>query len=186
MVVVYENALMEARDVVVFDGFAYVESYLNQDNILDLQGFSAVESGPVDVKLGVMAAEGERGGTGDYFEIEKGVNTGEFVRLQHDSNDTFNFFNSSIFTGGNPRKPELINNTGMDLAVFQIPNEDNNIIANGQTQTRFNYASVIDTYAIFNITFSINARQTKLEAIQQFTGKTPRRTECIRWKVRNH
>ncbi|WP_162416666.1 PKD domain-containing protein [Cyclobacterium roseum] len=173
MVVVYENALMEARDVVVFDGFAYVESYLNQNNILDLQGFSAVESGPVNVKLGVMAAEGERGGTGDYFEIEEGVNSGEFVRLQHDSNDTFNFFNSSISTGGNPRKPELINNTGMDLAVFQIPNEDNRIIANGQTQTRFNYASVIDTYAIFNITFSINARQTKLEAIHQFTGENP-------------
>ncbi|MDN3687626.1 PKD domain-containing protein [Cyclobacterium jeungdonense] len=173
MVVVYENALMEARDVVVFDGFAYVESYLNQDNILDLQGFSAVESGPVKVKLGIMAAEGERGGTGDYFEIEEGVNSGEFVRLRHDINDTFNFFNSSIFTGGNPRKPELINNTGMDLAVFQVPNEDNSVIANGQTQTRFNYASVIDTYAIFNITFSINARQTKLEVIQQFTGENP-------------
>lgn len=173
MVVVYENALMEARDVVVFDGFAYVESYLSQNNFLNIQGFSAVESGPVNVKLGIMAAEGERGGTGDFLEIEKGVNSGQFVRLQHEINDTFNFFNSSIFTGGNPRKPELINNTGMDLAVFQVPNEDNSIIANEQTQTRFNYASVIDTYAIFNITFSINARRTNLEAIQQFTGENP-------------
>lgn len=177
MVVVYENAAMQARDVVVFDGFAYVESYLNQNNILDLQGFSAVASGPVSVKLGVMAAEGERGGTGDFFEIERGVNSGEFIRLEHELNDTFNFFNSSIYTGGNPRNPELINNTGMDLAVFELPNEGNGIIGNGQTRTRFNYASVIDTYAIFNITFSISARRTQLEAIQQFSGNNPQLEE---------
>lgn len=177
MVVVYENPAMQARDVVVFDGFAYVESYLNENNILDLQGFSAVASGPVSVKLGIMAAEGERGGTGDFFEIERGVNSGEFIRLEHESNDTFNFFNSSIYTGGNPRTPELINNTGMDLAVFDLPNAGNTIIGNGQTRTRFNYASVIDTYAIFGITFSISARRTQLKALQQFSGDNPQLEE---------
>ncbi|MFO7822594.1 MAG: PKD domain-containing protein [Cyclobacterium sp.] len=167
LVVIYENPVMEARDVVVFDGYAYVASYLEDDYFLNLEGFSAVESGDVKVKMGVMGAEGERGGTGDFVEIEKGENTGEFVRLEHESNDTFNFFNSSIFTGGNPRNPDLINNTGMDLAVFELPNENNGIIANGQTKTRIKYATVIDTYVIFNITFSINARQTKLEALNQ-------------------
>ncbi|SHM31644.1 gliding motility-associated C-terminal domain-containing protein [Cyclobacterium lianum] len=164
MVIVYENPLMEARDVVVFDGYAYVASYLDDDYFLDLEGFSAVASGAVQVKMGMMGAEGERGGTGDYIEIEKGKNSGEFVRLSHEANDTFNFFNSSIYTGGNPRNPELINNTGIDLAVFELPNEDNSIIANGQSSTRIKYTTVIDTYVIYNITFSINARQTRLEA----------------------
>ncbi|WP_439483011.1 PKD domain-containing protein [Cyclobacterium plantarum] len=170
LVVIYENPLMEARDVVVFDGYAYVASYLEDDYFLNLDGFSAVEMGDVKVKMGMMAAEGERGGTGDYIEIEKGEGSGEFVRLAHESNDTFNFFNSSIFTEGNPRNPELINNTGIDLSVFELPNENNSIIANGQTKTRIKYTTVIDTYVIFNITFSINARQTRLEAINELVS----------------
>lgn len=170
LVVIYENPLMEARDVVVFDGYAYVASYLEDDYFLNLEGFSAVETGDVKVKMGMMAAEGERGGTGDFIEIENGEDSGEFVRLSHEANDTFNFFNSSIFTEGNPRNPELINNTGMDLAVFELPNENNSIIANGQTKTRIKYATVIDTYVIYNITFSINARQTRLEGLNELVS----------------
>src|SRR5690606_37324142 len=104
-------------------------------------GFSAVDNGPVNMKLGIAAGEGDVAALGDYFEIERGVNTNDFVRLSHAGNSPENFFNSSIVTGGNLRNPSLKNNTGMDISVFNVPNPGNSIIANGQTSTRFRYGT---------------------------------------------
>ncbi|MEX2512544.1 MAG: PKD domain-containing protein [Cyclobacteriaceae bacterium] len=179
MVIIYENPLMDQRDIVVFDGFTYVASYLNSDYFLELSGFSAVETGQVNLKMGLMAGEGDRGGTGDYFEIEQGVDTGEFTRLQHEGNDTFNFFNASIQTEGNARNPDLVNNTGFDIAIFDVPNENNLTIKNNQSQTRFRYGSVIDTYAIFNLTFAIDANQPILEATNHLLSQHEEENEIF-------
>ena len=169
LVVVYENDGMKSRDITVFDGYALVTD--EEAHLLDIDGFTALENGPVNVKLGIMAAEGDRGAFGDYLEIEKGRNTNNFLRLKHDFNSNNNFFNASIFTEGNARQPELINNTGFDLSVFDLPNEENSIINNGQTGTRFKYGTDIDTYVIFNFTFAIDSRQTGIEGIHQLTSE---------------
>lgn len=177
MVVVYENHLMNQRNVVVFDGYAYVASHLDTDYILELEGFSAVEAGQVNVKMGIMAGEGDRGGVGDYFEIERGVNSSDFLRLHHEYNEPNNFFNATITTGGQPRNPDLVNNTGIDIAVFGIPNVNNTTIENGQTSTRFRYGSTIDTYMIFNITFSIDAARPHIEGINQLISSHEKEAE---------
>lgn len=173
MVVVYENHLMKQRDVVVFNGFAFVASFLNEEYFLTLDGFSAMESGDVNIKMGIMAGEGDRGGVGDYIEIERGVQTGDFVRLVHSLNEPNNFFNATINTGGNDRDPFLENNTGMDIAMFTIPNPNNSVIGNGQTSTRFKYGSTIDTYAVFNITFAIDADRPLVEGLHQLETSHP-------------
>jgi hypothetical protein len=53
------------------------------------------------------------------------------------------FFNSSIQTGGNTRNPNLLNNTGLDIGVFNIPNSGNSVITNNQTVT--NCATKLET-----------------------------------------
>ena len=173
MVVVYENHLMKQRDVVIFDGFAFVASYLDEEYFLELNGFSAMEAGAVNVKMGIMAGEGDRGGVGDYFEIERGVLTNDFLRLSHSLNQPDNFFNATINTGGNDRDPQLENNTGTDIAMFTIPNPDNGVIGNGQTSTRFRYGSTIDTYVIYNITFAIDADRPLVEGLHQLESTHP-------------
>ena len=153
MVVVYENSKMKWRDITVFDGHAYVPSSTTSYDI-PVNGFNSVQNGDVNLKLGLMAGEGDVGVSGDYFEIQRQID-GTFQRLSHTGNTTGNFFNSSI-TNTN-RAPNLLNNTGVDIAMFNIDNTGNAIIDNNQTSTVLRYGSTEDTYIIFNVTFSVDA-----------------------------
>ena len=161
LVVVYENSKMQKRDVTVFDGYAYVVGGTAQWN-LPVTGFNTVLSGPVNTKLGMIAGEGDVGITGDKFEIQK-QNTSNWQLLNHASNVTNNFFNSSIFTGNNSRNPNLVNNTGMDISMFTIPNVNNEVITNGQTSTTFRYSSTQDTYIIYSICMAVDAYEPLVE-----------------------
>ncbi|WP_298535543.1 gliding motility-associated C-terminal domain-containing protein [uncultured Algibacter sp.] len=158
IVVVYENSKMNWRDITVFDGHAFVGGNgPSEIYSFDVNGFNAALGGDVNIKLGVMASEGERGFTSDYLEIEV-LNTDTYQRLTHPAtNSDSNFFTSSILTGGNIRNPSLFNNTGVDILMFDIPNAGNSVITNGQSSTSFRYGSSSDGYAIFNVTFSVDA-----------------------------
>ncbi|WP_321996537.1 gliding motility-associated C-terminal domain-containing protein [Draconibacterium orientale] len=169
LVVVYENSKMKWRDITVFDGYAYVQGS-TANHTLEVSGFNTVQAGPngemvpVDIKMGFMAGEGDVGISGDYFEIQKQVDN-SYMRLSHTGNTTENFFNSSIETGGNLRNPNLPNNTGLDISMFNVVNTDNEVIANSQTSTRFRYGSTQDTYVIFSIVFAVDAYIPETEAI---------------------
>lgn len=187
IIVVYENSKMNWRDVTVFDGYSYMRPTFQAEPVsqeLEISGFQASENGPVNLKLGVMVGEGDRGLSGDFFEIRNAANT-EWVRLQHALNETNNFFNSSIYTPvldennnlvENPRNPFLENSTGIDIAMWNVPNPDNSIIANGQTSTRFRYGSNEDTYSIYSIAFSVDAYVPEIQAfnqIESIKGQAP-------------
>lgn len=168
MVVVYDNPQMKWRDITVFDGHAYVAEGAKVSHTLDVSGFNAIQNGPVNVKLGVMAGEGDRGIAGDYFKIlRQSDNT--FESLSHGGNSATNFFNSSIQTEG-LRNPNLINNTGLDISMFDLDNPNNSIITNNQTSTQFQYGSTQDTYVIFNITFAVDAYIPESEGILAITN----------------
>ena len=176
LIVVYENSKMKDRDVTIFDGHAYVVVSGGHGTQFELpvSGFNAAKTGPVNLKLGVMAGEGDKSISGDYFEIQKNSDA-SWLRLSHALNSTTNFFNSSILTDGN-RNPNLLNNTGMDISMFNIPNPGNTVIANSQTSTKFRYGSTMDTYIIFAIAMSVDAYKVKPELLisaQEIGGVTP-------------
>lgn len=155
MVVIYKNTSMSWRDITVFDGYGYMAS--NGGAVtLPVSGFRASQYGDVKVKLGMMAGEGDVGIDGDYFRIQK-KNTTEYENLSHRGNTKTNFFNSSIYTGENVRNPNRKNNTGIDIAMFDLNNTNNTIISNGQTSTKFQYGTTGDTYVIYNIVFAVDA-----------------------------
>ncbi|MCB9188609.1 MAG: HYR domain-containing protein [Flavobacteriales bacterium] len=164
MIIVYENSKMNWRDVTIFDGHAYVKgnSTINYD--LPVSGFHTVQSGQVNMKLGLMAGEGDVGISGDYFRIRNWQDNA-WITLSHSGNTTTNFFNGSVNTGGNPRNPALQNNTGLDIAMFDIPNTGNTVITNNQTSTTFRYGSTQDTYIIFCIAMSVDAYIPDVEAL---------------------
>ena len=161
MVIVYENSQMKKRDITVFDGYAYVVGGTAQWE-LPVAGFNTVLSGAVNTKLGLMAGEGDVGISGDQFEIQK-QNSANWLVLSHADNSPTNFFNSSIYTDGNARTPNLQNNTGMDISMFQIPNANNEVINNGQTATKFRYSSTQDTYIIYSICMAVDAYEPAVE-----------------------
>lgn len=161
LIVVYENSKMKWRDVTIFDGHAYVASK-GGDKELSVSGFNTVQEGPVGIKLGVMAGEGDADISGDQFKIRNAANE-KWVNLSHGGNSTNNFFNSSIYTGDSLRSPKLKNNTGLDISMFTLDNEDNSLIGNRQTSTSFQYSSTQDTYIIFCIAMAVDAYIPEVE-----------------------
>lgn len=165
LVVVYENSKMKWRDVTLFDGYAYVRHLggTSTSYNLPISGFKAVQSGDVNIKLGLMASEGDVNISGDYIEIQNAARD-NWTRLSHNGNGPGNFFNSSIETGGNNRSLNRTNNTGIDIAMFDVPNVGNSNIANGQTRTKFSYGTNQDTYAIFALAMAVDAYVPEAEA----------------------
>jgi gliding motility-associated-like protein/uncharacterized repeat protein (TIGR01451 family) len=168
MIVIYENSQMNWRDVTIFDGYAHVEGNTVANYQLPVSGFNTAQSGPVNMKMGIMAGEGDVGIAGDYFQIKKN-NNNSWLSLSHDQNSTNNFFNSSIENNGTNRTPNLSNNTGIDISMFNIPNQGNSVIANNQTSTTFRYGSTQDTYSIFSIAMSVDAYIPEIEGITSLT-----------------
>ncbi|MEL1249016.1 hypothetical protein, partial [Flavobacterium helocola] len=156
IIVVYENSKMKWRDITVFDGHAYVQGSTTVSHQIPISGFNAVQTGQVNIKLGLMAGEGDRSISGDYFNILRSSDN-NWQALNHTGNATNNFFNSSIQTGGNTRSPNLVNNTGLDISMFNIPNPGNTVIANNQTSTTLRYGSTQDTYVIFMAAMAVDA-----------------------------
>ena len=167
MIVVYENAKMKWRDITLFDGYAYVQSANKLGYNLPVSGFNSVQSGAVGIKLGMIASEGDVSFTDDYFKIQN-LNTTNYTDLNHSKNTTTNFFNSSINVVG-ARFPSLENNTGIDVAILDIPNTNNSIIQNNQNSTNFRYGTNGDTYSIFAIALAIDAYVPEVEAIVSLT-----------------
>ena len=168
MVVIYENPLMKSRAVTLFDGYAYVNGQLSgggEYGTIPISGFTTTGAGPVNMKLGIMAAEGDVNLSGDYLAVQKlnanplVYNSTNYLTLNHAGNSTANFFNSSIFpfpTIGNSN-PNLVNNTGVDFSMFTIPNVDNLVIGNNQTSTTFRFGSSSDVFTIFGFAMSVDA-----------------------------
>ena len=163
IIVVYENSKMKYRDVTIFDGYAYVESANSSGFTLPVTGFNTVQTGNVGLKLGVMASEGDVAFTGDYFRVQK-LASANYQTLTHSNtpggNDVpetaTNFFTSAINSGG-ARNPNLLNNTGIDVNMINVPNTGNTVIGNSQTSTNFKYGTDGDTYSIFAIAMAVDA-----------------------------
>lgn len=158
IVVIFENPEMKWRDITMFDGYSYIAQSGSGTTYgqLSVSGFRAAQSGAVNVKMGMMAGEGDQGIRGDVFDIRNAADN-DWVRLSHSGNTTNNFFNSSVNTGGNTRTPNYTNNYGLDIAMFNLPNSSKNIITNNQTSTRFRFGTSQDTYVIYSIIFAVDA-----------------------------
>lgn len=176
MVVIYENPLMKSRAVTLFDGYAYVNGqravaspYTTQGEYgtIPISGFTTVGSGQVNMKLGVMAAEGDvaTNSGSDYLAVQKlnadptEYNSTNYLTLNHAGNTVGNFFNSSIYPipAGGTSNPILQNNTGVDFSMFTVPNTGNTVIGNNQTSTTFRFGSTYEVYTIFGFAMSVDA-----------------------------
>jgi hypothetical protein len=167
MIVIYDNPAMKSRAVTLFDGYAFVNGQLaggGEFGTIPISGFTTVGSGQVNMKLGVMAAEGDVALTGDYLAVQKlaanpSTYPGSYLILSHPKNATNNFFNSSIYPvpAAGTSNPILQNNTGVDLSMFTIPNAGNTVIGNNQTSTTFRFGSTSEVYTIYGFAMSVDA-----------------------------
>lgn len=178
LVVVYQNEDMKWRDITIFDGYAIMNGG-NPMNV-NINGFRAVQSGDVNVKVAMMAAEGENGLKGDICEIRK-RNTTSYEPLYHSHNSTEDFFNGSIVTTGS-RNPNYSNNCGLDLVVFNLDNAGNSLIDNGQSSTRLRYlyqsvGGTQDVYVPFFFAIALDSYNSN-PWIEDYNFDVELKTEC--------
>ncbi len=162
LVVIYQNSLMNWRNITVFDGYAHVD--VNNTNVVvNIEGFHTIQTGNVHLKLGVMAGEGDADIDGDFLQIRDQTNS--YIYLNHGANSANDFFNSSIYTGGNARNPNLINSTGVDISMFEVDNPNNSVITNDQTSASFRLGSTQDAYVIFALIMGVDAYVPALDGL---------------------
>lgn len=177
LVVVYQNEDMKWRNITLFDGYASVSA--GNYPLINVEGFEANPAGDVAVKVAMMAAEGDRGMTGDRCRMlragktEITTNENTYFELSHPKNSPTNFFNGSIYTN-NTRNPTQDNNCGMDISMVTLDNSNKQYIQNGQTSTQFQYtcASVsgaaADIYVPWFFGISIQCYVPEPEAFNAF------------------
>ncbi|UQD56262.1 LamG-like jellyroll fold domain-containing protein [Flavobacterium sp. K5-23] len=178
MIVIYENQIMKSRAITLFDGYAYVNGQRSgggEFGTIPISGFTTVAAGQVNMKLGVIAAEGDvaTNSGSDYLAVQKlnanpaEYNNTNYLTLNHAGNSTDNFFNSSIFPvpAIGKSNPILKNNTGVDFSMFTIPNPGNSVIGNNQTSTTFRFGSTYEVYTIFGFAMSVDAYVPEPEGV---------------------
>ena len=144
LVIAYSDTTEPLRNLTVFDGLTIVSSSAFVD--IPLSGFKTPSSGTVKTTIGVVAAEGDWGATGDYLTLNDQLLTDAV----HPANNTEN---STIANRGvhvTTKTPNWVNQLGYDSSLFQA----DGFLLNGATTAMFRAKTNGDTYAPQAITFA--------------------------------
>ncbi|WP_025616278.1 T9SS type B sorting domain-containing protein [Cellulophaga baltica] len=155
LVIIYENPTLPGRYISTFDGYAGVRGSSTAD--ITVSGFNTIPSGTVKARLGASVVEGDRGITGDAFQIETPLRPG-FTNLSNAANSSTNFFNSNITIDGSnvtTRNIASTNTLGYDADIFQISNNGNTVIANDETSATLRLRTQGDAFGAFLVTFGV-------------------------------
>ena len=138
LVIVYEDALDPMRNLTLFDGLAMITSSWGGGNNstvdVPISGFLTPPLGPVDLQLGVVAYDGDRGEGGDQLGFN---GTGNIEYIADATHDIDNVFNSTHSTDGvmNPwRQPAFNNTLGHDANIFVPDNSAFEFLPNNATE----------------------------------------------------
>ncbi|NOT33723.1 MAG: DUF11 domain-containing protein [Candidatus Eisenbacteria bacterium] len=144
LVVAYGLATDPPRNLVVFDGYAQVAP--GATVALTVNGFVTPPAGAVNSRLGVLAGEGDRGFTGDRFQLNSTI-------LSDGANPADNFFNSSVSRLGanvTTKNPNYVNQLGWDVDLISA----NGVLPNNATSATITLSSVDDRYYPGVVTFA--------------------------------
>jgi uncharacterized repeat protein (TIGR01451 family) len=153
LVVAYRAPGDPPRNLTVFDGYA-VQANDNPALDINISGFKAPPSGPVNAKVGVVAYEGDLGITGDSMSLGPTATTTK--TLSDTLNPADNFFNSVISNQGvrvTAKNPDYVNQLGFDAKIVKAPA---GAIPNGATSAVITLQTTGDTYFPGVVTTSID------------------------------
>jgi len=146
LVVVYQHPSQPLRHLNVFDGYASVTGTTTVNT--PVSGFLTPATGPVNVRLGTVAYEGDLGTTGDRMQLNG-------TDLSNATNPATNFFNSTISDLGahlTSKTPNYINQLGFDIDRLEVSGP----IGNNQSSATVSFVTSGDAYYPGVLTFTVN------------------------------
>jgi len=144
LVVAYSDPTESLRNLTVFDGLTVVSSSAFVD--IPLSGFKTPSAGSVNTTIGVVAAEGDWGATGDYLTLNDQLLTDAVHPANNTENSTIANRGAHVTT----KTPNWVNQLGYDSSLFQA----DGFLQNGATTAMFRAKTNGDTYAPQAITFA--------------------------------
>jgi len=157
LVVVYDRPADPVRNITLFDGLEFVD--IGGTSTVNLSGFLVPTAG-FDAKLGVVAYEGDDGGTGDSLAF-KSKSAATATLLGDALNPTNNFFNGTRSVFGRPisllgdlpqQTGRARSMSGFDLDIVDITS----LVAAGDDTATITASSTSDKYAVGALVTSIS------------------------------
>lgn len=167
LVIVYEDALANMRNLTVFDGLAMITTSgggVNSTVDVPISGFLTPPFGPVNLELGVIAYDGDRGASGDQLGFN---GAGTFEYLSDETHAETNAFNSTQSTNGvmNPwRQPAFNNTLGHDANVFVPDNSAYDLLPNDASDAEIRITTSAESITVQVITSVIDVYEPDLRA----------------------
>ncbi len=186
LVIAYRDALDPIRNLTVFDGLAFI-SY-NEDSELDvpISGFVTPVVGPVELELGVVAYDGDRGATGDQMAFN---GAGSYVYIEDATHDVNNTYNSTHSRNGviQPWRIPAANNTlGHDANIFVPDNSNFNYLANGATDAVIRMSTNGESVMIQTVSAVVDVFEPDLKAsvfIEDLNGGLAQPGDLLQYTV---
>ncbi|RZS99322.1 T9SS type B sorting domain-containing protein [Aquimarina brevivitae] len=171
IVAIYEDPLETAKYISTSNGFVQIFSGGAPVDFL-YSGFTTLGGNePIDVRYGVASLEGDTSLGGDQLRVEN--TNGNLVALGGGGasvNPNGNFFNGSISEDDayiTARVPASENTQGFDMDIFNLDNDGNGLIGNGQSSARFQIATNQDRYSVFFNAFSVTIIEPELRIVKR-------------------
>jgi uncharacterized repeat protein (TIGR01451 family) len=121
LVVVYRNASLPTRNMVVYDGYQRLAGTGSVN--INLSGFTTPLAGPVTNKLGVIGYDGDRANTEGTAGLRFGQTLATLSPVFNTLNPQTDVFNSTLSALNNPvttTQPSYANTLGYDADIFQV------------------------------------------------------------------
>ena len=167
IVIVYENDAETNKNITFFDGYAAIQA--NQAPVdLTVSGFKTIDNGPVSAKFGVAAIEGDRSFSGDKFLFAT-RNYPQYAQLGNTLNPDTNFFKSNITENDQIAQglfPSSENTLGYDSDLFDLENNNNSVMANGEEEAYIRLETLNDTYSAFLVAFGVEVIDPQVDLLQ--------------------
>ena len=166
LVIVYEDALSPMRNLTLFDGLAMITGSGGNNNAVDvpISGFLTPPMGPVDLQLGVVAFDGDRGEGGDQLGFN-GTGTVEYISdATHDVNNAFNSTHSRDGMMNPWRQPAFNNTLGHDANIFIPDNSNFEFLPNNATDASIRITTGGESITVQVITSVIDVYEPDLRA----------------------
>lgn len=144
LVVAYADPNEPLRNLSVFDGLQVVSS--SKPMSIPLSGFKTPSSGAVRTTIGLVAAEGDAGTTGDYLTINENLLTDAVHPANNTENSTIANRGALITT----KTPNYPNQLGYDSSLFVA----DGFLGNNSTSATFAAKTTNDVYAPQAVTFA--------------------------------
>ena len=164
--IVYETTTKIPKYISAYHGLVTVHK---KPLDIEFNNFKTVSSGKTKATLTLSALEGDRSLSKDICLVYNKTKE-SFIPLKTKLRSERNFFNSAITKNNKHIKnriPNSVNTLGFDIVEMTLPNENNELIANGTETIKLRLETKSDTFHLFFAAFKTELDETFYKQQQQ-------------------